>query len=89
MRRGLLFFLMGIAISLFAWGSDTVVIGDTMYQNQPFAAKDKHIFDTDWEGLRVWRWSKAQANCQKLTLDGYDGWRVASREELERIKGSE
>jgi len=86
MRRGLLFLLMGIAISLFAWGSDTVVIDDTMYQNQPFTAKDKHIFDTDWEGLRVWRWSKAQADCQKLTLDGYDGWQVASREELERIE---
>ena len=63
----------------------TVTIGKTMYQNQSFTAKDKQIFDTDWEGLRVWRWGKAQDYCKKLKLDGYDGWRVASKKELEKI----
>ena len=64
---------------------NTVKIGKTMYQNQAFTAKDKQIFDSDWEGLRVWRWSKAQAYCRKLKLDGYDGWRVASRKELQSL----
>jgi len=67
------------------FAQSTITIGKTMYQNQDFTAKDKHIFDTDWEGSRVWRWSKAQKYCQKLKLDGYDAWRVASRKELQSI----
>jgi len=38
--------------------------------------------------LRVWRWNKAQNYCEKLKLDGYDGWRVASKKELEKIMTS-
>ena len=72
-----------IAPQLYA--ANTAIVGEVMYQNQPFTAKDKHIFDTDWEGLRVWRWSKAQHYCENLKLDGYDGWRVASKKELEKI----
>ena len=64
---------------------DTIVIHKTMYQSQAFTTKDKKIFDADKEGLRVWQWSKAQNYCKKLKLDGFDGWRVASRKELHAI----
>ncbi|OQX76315.1 MAG: hypothetical protein B6D54_04200 [Epsilonproteobacteria bacterium 4484_65] len=84
-------YLLGVALWItvqILYAQGTVTIGKTMYQNQAFTAKDKHIFDTDWEGLRVWRWSKAQNYCEKLKLDGYDGWRVASKKELEKIMTS-
>ncbi len=76
-------------IGLFVWIStqvlyakDTVAVGQTIYQNQPFSTNDKQIFDGDREGSRVWSWSKAQNYCKKLQLDGYVGWRVASQKEL-------
>ncbi|BAF72971.1 DUF1566 domain-containing protein [Sulfurovum sp. NBC37-1] len=79
-------FLIVMALFLqFLSAEDTVVIGNTMYQNQPFTKKDKHIFDTDWEGLRVWRWNKAQDYCKKLNINGYSNWRVASQKELQAI----
>ena len=81
-------YLLGVVLWITAqilYAQSAITIGKTMYQNQPFTAKDKQIFDTDWEGLRVWRWSKAQHYCEKLKLDGYDGWRVASRKELQMI----
>lgn len=67
----------------------TTTIGTVMYQNQPFTKKDKHIFDTDWEGLRVWQWRKAQAYCKKFELNGYDDWQVASRDELKALFSSQ
>ena len=67
------------------YAQNSVVIGKTMYQNQAFTAKDKQIFDTDWEGLRVWRWSKAENYCQKFELKGYTDWRVASTSELKAL----
>ena len=86
MRKKL--FLLGVlltfALPLFAI-EHTIIIGKTMYQNQSFTVKDKEIFDSDWEGLRVWRWSKAQEYCKKLKVDGYGGWRVASQKELQSI----
>lgn len=85
MMRFLIVWVLWIVALQFALAKDTVVISDTMYQNQAFTPKEKEIFDTDWEGMRVWRWSKAQSYCQKLKLEGYDGWRVASRKELEAI----
>jgi len=79
-------FLIIAALFLqFLSAESTVVIGNTMYQNQPFTKKDKHIFDTDWEGLRVWRWSKAQDYCKKLKIKGYSHWRVASQKELQSL----
>ena len=56
-----------------------------MYQNQSFTAKDKQIFDADREGKRVWNWDKAKNYCNRLNLDGYDDWRVASQKELQAI----
>lgn len=53
----------------FLHAQETITIGKTMYQNQVFTTKDKHIFDTDQEGSRVWQWSKAQNYCKKLKLD--------------------
>ena len=85
MKFFLLYIILWVLALQFVLANDTVVIGNTMYQNQAFTAKDKYIFDTDWEGLRVWRLSKAQNYCEKLKLDGYDGWRVASKKELEKI----
>ena len=64
---------------------DVVVIGHTMYQNQAFSTKDKQIFDRDKEGSRVWSLGKAVKYCEKLKLDGYDDWRVASKKELQAI----
>jgi|GEM_PF-6209845 len=88
MKIFLLYIILWVLSLESVLANDTVVIGDTMYQNQAFTAKDKYIFDTDWEGLRVWRWSKAQDYCKKLKLDDYDGWRVANKRELERIMTS-
>ena len=86
-RRYILGVVLWIATQIL-YAQSTVTIGKTMYQNHVFTAKDKQIFDTDWEGLRVWRWSKAQNYCEKLKLDSYDGWRVASKKELEKIMTS-
>ncbi len=81
-------YILGVILWITAqivYAQSTVTIGKTMYQNQAFTVKDKQIFDSDWEGLRVWRWNKAQNYCKKLKLDGYDGWRVASQKELQAI----
>jgi len=83
-KRYLLIIFMSVIMQLL-YANDTVVIGQTMYQNQAFTDKDKHIFDTDWEGLRVWRWSKAQKYCETLKINGYDDWKVASSSELEAL----
>jgi len=80
----LLGILLSFVLPLFA-GEHTITIGNTMYQNQPFTAQDKQIFDSDREGLRVWQWSRAQEYCKKLKLDTLSGWRVASQKELQDI----
>ncbi len=81
-------YILGVILWITAqilYAQSIITIGKTMYQNQSFTAKDKQIFDGDWEGLRVWRWSKAQNYCENLKLDGYDGWRVASQKELQTL----
>ena len=67
------------------YAQNTVTIGKVMYQNQSFSVKDKQIFDADKEGSRVWSLGKAVKYCEKLTLDGYDDWRVASKKEFQAI----
>ena len=79
---------MAVVISMlasFLGAEDIVVIGHTMYQNQPFTAKDKQIFDADREGSRVWSLGKAVRYCEKLKLDGYDDWRIASKKEFQAM----
>ncbi len=87
MRRYMWIVAIWIMGTLLQAGS-TTIIGTVMYQNQPFTKKDKHIFDTDWEGLRVWQWRKAQVYCKKFELNGYDDWQVASRDELKALFSS-
>ena len=70
------------------YAGSTTIIDRVMYQNQPFTKKDKHIFDTDWEGLRVWKWDNAQAYCRKFEFNGYDDWQVAGRDELKALFSS-
>jgi len=53
MKKLLLYIILWVLTLQAVLANDTVVIGNTMYQNQAFTAKDKQIFDTDWEGLRV------------------------------------
>jgi len=67
------------------YAQNTITIGKTMYQNQAFTTKDKQIFDADKEGSRVWSQSKAIRYCEKLKLDGYRDWRVASKKEFQAI----
>jgi len=68
-----------------ARGSDVLIIGDVMYQNQAFSARDKQIFDADIEGSRVWNWHHANRYCRRLHLNGYSDWRLASTRELTTI----
>ena len=74
-----------VMLASYLEAKDTIVIGHTMYQNQLFSAKDKHVFDADREGSRVWNWENANNYCKKLKLDGYGGWKVASQKELQSI----
>jgi hypothetical protein len=67
------------------YAQNTVTIGETMYQNQAFTAKDKQIFDADEEGSRVWDWVHAQRYCRGLRLDGYTNWSIATQKELQAI----
>jgi hypothetical protein len=67
------------------YAQNTVTIGETMYQNLAFTIKDKQIFDLDREGSRVWDWNKAKNYCNRLNLDAYNDWRVASQKELEGL----
>jgi len=79
---------IGIILLMMAqilYAQNTVTIGKVMYQNQSFSVKDKQIFDADKEGSRVWSLGKAVKYCEKLTLDGYDDWRVASKKEFQAI----
>ena len=78
---GIMLFLLAVTLS----AKETITIGKTMYQNQAFTSKDKQIFDADKEGSRVWSQGKAVKYCKKLTLGGYDDWRVASQKELQNI----
>ena len=64
---------------------NSITIGNIIYQKQAFSPKDKEIFDSDEEGLRVWSWAKAQQYCTTLKLDDSTKWRVASRSKLKAI----
>ena len=85
MKRSYIFGIVLWLLTQVLYAQSSIIIGKTMYQKQSFTVKDKQIFDSDWEGLRVWQWSKAQNYCENLKLNGYDGWRVASQKELQAI----
>ncbi len=85
MKRSYIFGIVLWLLTQVLYAQSSIIIGKTMYQKQSFTVKDKQIFDSDWEGLRVWRWNKAQNYCENLKLNGYDGWRVASQKELQAI----
>jgi len=75
--------LLGFATLIY--GKNSVIVGTTTYQNQSFTQKDKHIFDSDKSGSRVWDWRGAQRYCKKFLLDGHSDWSVASRSELKAL----
>jgi len=85
MKRSYIFGIVLWLLTQVLYAQSTIIIGKTMYQNQAYTVKDKQIFDSDWEGLRVWRWNKAQNYCRNLKLEGYDNWMVASQKELQDI----
>jgi len=64
-------------------------IDGLMYQNQPFSSQDKSNYDNNKNGGRVWDWQGAKNYCQGLTLGGYSGWRLPTREELQKVANIE
>jgi len=79
------FFSLLLFTTQLMMAQNSIVLGDTLYQNQAFSIEDKEIFDSDKEGSRVWSWSQAKRYCKKLKLDGHDGWSVASQKEVQRL----
>ncbi len=86
MQRYFIVIMCGLTSLLY--GQNSITLGPTMYQNQSFSTKDKHIFDSDKTGSRVWDWRNAQGYCRKLIFDGHTDWRVASRSELKALFSS-
>jgi len=86
MQKYFIVIMWGFASLLY--GQNSITLGTTMYQNQPFSVKDKHIFDSDKTGSRVWDWRGAQVYCKKLTFDGHSDWELASISELKALFSS-
>ena len=51
--------------------SNSFTLENIMYQNQPF--------------LKVYSWEQSKQYCQELKLDGYNNWRLPTREELSKL----
>jgi len=77
-----LFFIF--VISMYA--SETVTIGNTIYQNQLFTKKiNLQKRDTFRDYHRALNWKKAKEYCQNLEYQGFSDWKLPTSKELEKM----
>ena len=61
------------------------IIGDLMWQNEPYTQEEKDAYCIDENYGKVMDWDSAMEYAKNLRLGGYNDWRLPTIEELKEI----